>query len=210
MTIIRAKTRAHVKKLGPRQENRNAGISQCTCQPPCAHPPNRAITEVCLNFNKNSLTYQQAPKQAPTHKMQLLCYKNYTLGYRRRLLASRKSWVTTQSQIIESVVFAKENMCFWRVLVRVLVALLKEERVLSFKRAASTRTSTHTKSAICCCKNHMFGEVGRVLVGACTIDRHPSRSSPGRGGHIVPGLPGLFGEALWVSDPLKPPASVNS
>ena len=163
MTIIRAKTRAHVKKLGPRQENRNAGISKCTCQPPCAHPPNRAITEVCLNFNKNSLTYQQAPKQAPTHKMQLLCYKNYTLGYRRRLLASRKSWVTTQSQIIESVVFVKENMCFWR-----------------------------------------------VLVGACTIDRHPSRSSPGRGGHIVPGLPGLFGEALWVSDPLKPPASVIS
>ena len=31
----------------------------------------------------------------------------------------------------------------------------------------------------------MFGVVGWVLVGACTFDKHPSRSSPGEGGNAL-------------------------
>ena len=34
----------------------------------------------------------------------------------------------------------------------------------------------------------MFGVVGWVLVGACTFDKHPSRSSPGGGGQRPPAL----------------------
>jgi hypothetical protein len=116
-----------------------------------------------------------------THpKMQILRCKNQTWSKRGWVLASFKSWVSTQAQITESVIFATEKHAFWVGACSGACCSFKRRNSFSFKRATSTRTSTHSKSAICSCKNHMFGEVGRALVGACSFDRHPSRGCPKR------------------------------